>query len=76
MREFRKYAHLAWKYGDLRDLWAPLNEPVVVATSGYVNVPGALAGYFPPAPTRSRGGRDGEKPGAGAERGLRRDPPL
>ena len=49
VREFRKYAaYLAWKYGDLVDLWAPLNEPVVVATSGYVNVPGAFAGYFPP----------------------------
>ena len=49
VREFRKYAgYLAWKYGDLVNLWVPLNEPVVVATSGYVNVPGALAGYFPP----------------------------
>ena len=49
VREFRKYAaYLAWKYGDLVDLWVPLNEPVVVATSGYVNVPGAFAGFFPP----------------------------
>lgn len=46
---FRKYAAYAgWKFGDLVDLWAPLNEPVVVAVSGYVNVPGALAGNFPP----------------------------
>jgi beta-galactosidase len=29
-------------------LWAPLNEPLVVATSGFVNVPGVLAGNFPP----------------------------
>jgi len=41
-------AYLGWKYGDLVDLWAPLNEPLVVATSGYVNVPGLLAGNFPP----------------------------
>ena len=77
MREFRKYAgYLAWKYGDLVDLWVPLNEPVVVATSGYVNVPGALAGYFPPGAYSFPGRRgDGEKPGAGAGCGLRRDPP-
>jgi beta-galactosidase len=49
VRQFRKYAgYLAWKYGRLVDLWAPLNEPMVAAVSGYVNVPGALAGYFPP----------------------------
>jgi beta-galactosidase len=49
VREFRKYAsYLAWKYGGLVDLWAPLNEPVVAAVNGYVNVPGALAGHFPP----------------------------
>ncbi|MFN8174216.1 MAG: glycoside hydrolase family 1 protein [Solirubrobacteraceae bacterium] len=47
--EFRKYAaYLAWKLGDLVDWWTPLNEPLVVATNGYVNVPGAFAGYFPP----------------------------
>jgi beta-galactosidase len=28
--------------------WTPLNEPLVVAANGYVNVPGAFAGYFPP----------------------------
>ena len=56
VREFRKYAaYLAWKYGDLVNLWVPLNEPVVVATSGYVNVPGALAGYFPPGAYSFRG---------------------
>ena len=49
VREFGKYAAwAAWKYGDLVDLWVTLNEPVVVAVSGYVNVPGALAGWFPP----------------------------
>lgn len=47
--EFRKYAaYLAWKLGRRVDLWAPLNEPVVVVASGYVNVPGAFAGNFPP----------------------------
>jgi beta-galactosidase len=47
--EFGKYAaYCAWKFGDLVDLWAPLNEPLVVAVSGYVNVPGAFAGNFPP----------------------------
>ncbi len=47
--EFRKFsAYLAWKYGGLVDHWTPLNEPMVVATNGYVNVPGAFAGYFPP----------------------------
>ncbi len=49
VNEFRKYAaYLAWKLGDLVDWWTPLNEPLVVATNGYVNVPGAFAGYFPP----------------------------
>src|SRR4051794_18940598 len=47
--EFRKYsAYLAWRYGRLVDWWMPLNEPVVVVSSGYVNVPGVLAGNFPP----------------------------
>lgn len=47
--EFAKYAgFLAWRLGDVVDRWAPLNEPLVVATSGYVNVPGLLAGNFPP----------------------------
>ncbi len=47
--EFAKYAaYVAWKLGDLVDLWAPLNEPVVVAVSGYLNVPGVLSGNFPP----------------------------
>jgi beta-glucosidase/6-phospho-beta-glucosidase/beta-galactosidase len=47
--EFRKYAaYLAWKLGDIVDWWAPINEPLVVAVNGYVNVPGAYAGWFPP----------------------------
>jgi len=47
--EFEKYAAwAAWKFGDLVDVWSPLNEPLVVATSGYVNVPGVLNGNFPP----------------------------
>jgi beta-galactosidase len=58
VREFRKYAaYLAWKLGHLVDLWAPLNEPMVVAVSGYVNVPGALAGYFPPGAYSFTGAR-------------------
>ncbi len=47
--EFRKYAaYLAWKYGKQVRLWSPLNEPMVVAVNGYVNVAGAFAGWFPP----------------------------
>jgi beta-galactosidase len=47
--EFAKYsAYLAWKYGKLVDFWTPINEPVVVAASGYVNIPGVFADYFPP----------------------------
>jgi beta-galactosidase len=46
--EFAKYAaYAAWKFGDLVDLWAPINEPLVVATSGFVNAPG-VGGNFPP----------------------------
>ena len=49
VREFGKYAAwAAWKYGDLVDTWVTLNEPMVVAVSGYVNLPGAIAGWFPP----------------------------
>ena len=47
--EFRKYAaYLGWKLGGLVDDWTPINEPMVEATYGYVNIPGAFAGYFPP----------------------------
>jgi beta-galactosidase len=47
--ELAKYAaYAAWKFGDQVDLWAPLNEPIVVAVSGYVNIPGTFAGHFPP----------------------------
>jgi beta-galactosidase len=49
VEEFAKYsAYLAWKFGHLVDLWSPLNEPLVVATAGYVNVPTVLSGNFPP----------------------------
>jgi len=49
VREFAKYAAFAGAtFGDLVDDWTPLNEPFVVAASGYVNVPGAFAGFFPP----------------------------
>ena len=47
--EFAKYsAYLAWKYGKLVDFWTPINEPLVVVESGYVNVPGVIGGFFPP----------------------------
>src|SRR5207249_4306082 len=47
--EFAKYsAYLAWKYGRLVDFWTPINEPPVVASSGYVNIPGAVGDFFPP----------------------------
>ena len=47
--EFRKYsAYLAWKLGRQVDIWTPINEPLVVATNGYANVPGVIGGYFPP----------------------------
>ncbi len=47
--EFRKYAaFLGWKFGSLVDDWTPINEPMVQATYGYVNIPGVFAGYFPP----------------------------
>jgi beta-galactosidase len=54
--EFRKYsAFLAAKLGDLVDLWAPINEPMVVAVNGYANVPGAYSGNFPPGAYSFRG---------------------
>ena len=47
--EFAKYSgYLAAKLGDLVTHWSPINEPMVVAASGYVNVQGAFAGNFPP----------------------------
>jgi len=47
--EFAKYSgYLAAKLGGLVTYWTPINEPMVVAASGYVNVPGAFAGNFPP----------------------------
>ena len=47
--EFAKFAaYVGWQYGDLVDLWAPLNEPLVVGVNGFVNVPGIIAGNFPP----------------------------
>ncbi|HLM28201.1 MAG TPA: glycoside hydrolase family 1 protein [Thermoleophilaceae bacterium] len=47
--EFRKYAaYLAWKLGRQVDIWTPINEPLVVATNGYANVPGVIGGFFPP----------------------------
>ena len=47
--QFGRYAAwAAWRFGDLVDRWAPINEPMVVATNGYVNIPGAISGNFPP----------------------------
>jgi beta-glucosidase/6-phospho-beta-glucosidase/beta-galactosidase len=49
VREFGHFAAwVAWRYGDLVDLWVTINEPMVVAVNGYVNVAGAFAGWFPP----------------------------
>jgi beta-galactosidase len=49
VREFGRFAAwAAWRFGRQVDLWVTINEPVVVAVSGYVNVPGAFAGWFPP----------------------------
>ncbi|MFZ8802157.1 MAG: family 1 glycosylhydrolase [Candidatus Calescibacterium sp.] len=51
--EFAKYsAFLAYKFGDIVDLWGPMNEPIVVSTSGYLaGDVGILAGVgsFPPS---------------------------
>jgi beta-glucosidase/6-phospho-beta-glucosidase/beta-galactosidase len=49
VREFGKLAAwAAWRYGSRVDLWVTVNEPVVVAVQGYVNVPGVFATWFPP----------------------------
>jgi beta-galactosidase len=49
--EFRKYSdYVAWKLGDVVDRWMPINEPVVLTASGYVNLPGVASG-FPPGVT-------------------------
>lgn len=49
VREFGRFAAwAAWRYGRLVDLWVTINEPMVVAVNGYVNVAGAFAGWFPP----------------------------
>jgi beta-galactosidase len=49
LTEFGRFAAwAAWRYGDLVDLWVTINEPMVVAVNGYVNVAGAFAGWFPP----------------------------
>lgn len=47
--EFERYsAWAAWRFGDLVDRWAPINEPMVVVTNGYANIPGVVEGNFPP----------------------------
>jgi beta-glucosidase/6-phospho-beta-glucosidase/beta-galactosidase len=49
VREFGAFAAwAAWRYGKQVDLWVTINEPMVVAVNGYVNVAGAFAGWFPP----------------------------
>jgi beta-galactosidase len=49
VREFGKFAAwAAWKYRRRVRLWVTVNEPMVVAVNGYVNVPGTFAGWFPP----------------------------
>ncbi len=49
VREFRKYAaYLAWKLGKRADFWSPVNEPMVMVASGFVNVAGLLEAYWPP----------------------------
>lgn len=51
--EFAKYvAYVVSKFGDLVDMWGPINEPIVVATGGYLfgGISGPLGfGAFPPA---------------------------
>ena len=47
--EFAKYAaYVAWKFGRYVDYWAPINEPLSVATGGYANIPGVVGTNFPP----------------------------
>jgi beta-galactosidase len=49
VREFGAFAAwAAWRFGEQVDLWVTINEPMVVAVNGYVNVAGAFAGWFPP----------------------------
>jgi len=47
--QLEKYAAYAgWKFGDLVDRWVPINEPVVIGASGYVNLAGFFGAFFPP----------------------------
>jgi beta-galactosidase len=47
--EFEKFAaYVAFKFGDLVDFWATLNEPVVVIVSGFINAGPGVSGNFPP----------------------------
>jgi beta-glucosidase/6-phospho-beta-glucosidase/beta-galactosidase len=49
VREFGKFAAwAAWRFRRQVDLWVTINEPMVVAVSGYVNLPGVFAAWFPP----------------------------
>ena len=46
--EFAKYAAYAgFVFGDLVDIWATINEPVVVITEGYLNIAG-VGDFYPP----------------------------
>jgi len=49
VNQFERYsAWAAWRFGKLVDRWAPINEPMVVVTNGYANIPGVVEGNFPP----------------------------
>jgi len=43
--EFTKFStYIAWKLGDLPDMWSTMNEPNIVYTNGYINIKSG----FPP----------------------------
>jgi beta-glucosidase/6-phospho-beta-glucosidase/beta-galactosidase len=46
--EFRKYAaYVAWRFGDLVDLYATVNEPLVTVSQGFVSIPGVTGTKAP-----------------------------
>lgn len=49
VEDFRTWAaYAAYRFGDLVDRWATLNEPLVQVSQGYVTIPGVLEGGKPP----------------------------
>jgi beta-galactosidase len=49
VERFREYAaYVAWRFGDLVDLYATVNEPLVTTSQGYVSIPG-VTGVKAPA---------------------------